>query len=138
MLEIQDNTPKVWLNPETAAERGLKTGDWVEVYNSRGTVEGQLIEDPGVYPTQCIFDQGWWSAYDNKTSYNSLIWPWINPTNEVYYMVSVWSPNMAWNETVCNVRLSNGGAPEIVKNAGKSTLDGNVKDGSGIEYGKGA
>ncbi len=53
-------------------------------------------------------------------------------------MVSVWSPNMAWNETVCNVRLSNGGAPEIVKNAGKSTLDGNVKDGSGIEYGKGA
>lgn len=138
MLEIQDNTPKVWLNPETAAERGLKTGDWVEVYNSRGTVEGQLIEDPGVYPTQCIFDQGWWSAYDNKTSYNSLIWPWINPTNEVYYMVSVWSPNMAWNETVCNVRLSNGGAPEIVKNTGKSTLDGNVKDGSGIEYGKGA
>ena len=27
-------------------------------------------------------------------------------------MVSVWSPNMAWNETACNVRLSNGGAPE--------------------------
>ncbi len=138
MLELQDNTPKVWLNPETAAERGLKTGDWVEVYNSRGMVEGQLIEDPGVYPTQCIFDQGWWSAYDNKTSYNSLIWPWINPTNEVYYIASVWSPNMAWNETACNVRLSNGGAPQIVRDTGKSILDGPIPQGSGIEYAKGA
>ncbi len=138
MLELQDNTPKVWLNPETAAERGLKNGDWVEVYNSRGTVQGQLVEDPGVYPTQCIFDQGWWSAYDNQTSYNSLIWPWINPTNEVYYLVSVWSPNMAWNETACNVRLCEGGAPQIVKDAGKSILSGDIPAGSGVEYREGA
>ena len=27
-------------------------------------------------------------------SYNSLIYPWINPTNEVYYLSGVWSPNM--------------------------------------------
>lgn len=138
MLELQDNTPKVWLNPTTAAERGLKHGDWVEVYNSRGTVQGQLVEDPGVYPTQCIFDQGWWSAYDNQTSYNSLIWPWINPTNEAYYIVSVWSPNMAWNETACNVRLCNGGRPEIVRDTGKSVLEGVIPQGSGVEYAKGA
>ncbi len=135
MLEMQDNTPKVWLNPETAAERGLKDGDWVEVYNSRGTVQGQLTVDPGVYPTQCIFDQGWWSHYDNGTSYNSLIWPWINPTNEVYYVVSVWSPNMAWNETACNVRLCNGGKPVIVENTGKSKANG-VADANPVEYGK--
>ena len=110
----------------------------MEVYNSRGKVTGALVFDPGMHTGQVVFDQGWWSRYTDGQSYNSLIWPWINPTNEVYYMVSVWSPNMAWNETVCNVRLSNGGAPEIVKNTGKSTLDGNVKDGSGIEYGKGA
>ena len=134
MLELQDNTPKVWLNPETAAERGLKNGDWVEAYNSRGTVQGQLVEDPGVYPTQCIFDQGWWSHYDNGTSYNSLIWPWINPTNEVYYMVSVWSPNMAWNETACNVRLCNGGRPEVVQDTGKSTANG-VPKANPVEYG---
>ncbi len=134
MLELQDNTPKVWLNPQTAADRGLKNGDWVEVYNSRGTVQGQLVEDPGVYPTQCIFDQGWWSHYDNGTSYNSLIWPWINPTNEVYYMVSVWSPNMAWNETACNVRLCNGGKPEVVQDTGKSTANG-VPAANPVEYG---
>ncbi len=135
MLELQDNTPKVWLNPETAAERGLANGDWVEVYNSRGSVQGQLVEDPGVYPTQCIFDQGWWSHYDNNTSYNSLIWPWINPTNEAYYMVSVWSPNMAWNETACNVCLCEGGVPQIVKDTGKSNANG-VAAADPVEYGK--
>ncbi len=136
MLELQDNTPKVWLNPKTASERGLKTGDWVEVYNSRGSVQGQLIEDPGVYPTQCIFDQGWWSAYDNGSSYNSLIWPWINPTNEAYYIVSVWAPNMAWNETACNVRLSHNGVPQIVKETGKSVLGNGSGNVDPIEYGK--
>ncbi len=136
MLELQDNTPKVWLNPKTAGERGLKTGDWVEVYNSRGSVQGQLIEDPGVYPTQCIFDQGWWSAYDNGSSYNSLIWPWINPTNEAYYIVSVWAPNMAWNETACNVRLSHNGVPQIVNETGKSVLGNGSGNVDPIEYGK--
>ncbi len=136
MLELQDNTPKVWLNPQTADERGLKAGDWVEVYNSRGSVQGQLIEDPGVYPTQCIFDQGWWSAYDNGSSYNSLIWPWINPTNEAYYIVSVWAPNMAWNETACNVRLSHNGVPQIVKETGKSVLGNGSGNVDPIEYGK--
>lgn len=136
MLEMQDNTPKVWLNPGTAKERGLKNGDWVEVYNSRGTVQGMLIEDPGVYPTQCIFDQGWWSAYDNGTSYNSLIWPWINPTNEAYYVVSVWSPNMAWNETACNVRLCNGGKPQIVTQTGKSVMGDGQGATNPVEYGK--
>ena len=110
--------------------------DWVEVYNSRGSVQGQLIEDPGVYPTQCIFDQGWWSAYDNGSSYNSLIWPWINPTNEAYYIVSVWAPNMAWNETACNVRLSHNGVPQIVKETGKSVLGNGSGNVDPIEYGK--
>ena len=48
-------------------------------------------------------------------SYNSLIYPWINPTNEVYYLSGVWSPNMAWNECACNVRLlQKGGARKEV------------------------
>ena len=86
-------------------------GDIVEVYNSRGKVQGALITDTGMHTGQVIFDQGWWSRYTGDESYNSLIYPWINPTNEVYYVSSVWSPNMAWNECVCNVRLlEKGGA----------------------------
>lgn len=111
MLELQDEMPKVWMNPEDAQSSGVEPGDIVEVYNSRGKVKGALITDTGMHTGQVIFDQGWWSEYTGDDSYNSLIYPWINPTNEVYYVSSVWSPNMAWNECVCNVRLiERGGA----------------------------
>lgn len=111
MLELQDEMPKVWMNPDDASDAGVQTGDVVEVYNSRGKVQGALITDTGMHIGQVIFDQGWWSRYTGDESYNSLIYPWINPTNEVYYVSSVWAPNMAWNECVCNVRLlERGGA----------------------------
>ena len=111
MLELQDETPKAWMNPNDAHAVGLEQGDAVEVYNSRGKVTAALVCDPGMHTGQVIFEQGWWSEYTDDSSYNTLIYPWINPTNEVYYLSSVWSPNMAWNECVCNVRLvERGGA----------------------------
>lgn len=115
MLELQDEIPKVWMNPEDAEDQGVEAGDIVEVYNSRGKVTGALITDTGMHTGQVIFDQGWWSEYTDDDSYNSLIYPWINPTNEVYYVSSVWAPNMCWNECVCNVRLiKRGGARKEV------------------------
>lgn len=115
MLELQNDTPKVFMNPDDAEKKGLSQGDVVEVFNSRGKVNGALIVDPGMYPGQVIFDMGWWSRYTGDESYNSLIFPWINPIHEIYYVSSVWSPNMAWNERVCDVRLLEaGGALEEV------------------------
>lgn len=115
MLELQNNTPKVFMNPDDAAAKGLAQGDVVEVFNSRGKVNGALVCDPGMYPGQVVFDMGWWSRYTGDESYNSLIYPWINPIHEIYYVSSVWSPNMAWNECVCDVRLLEaGGAHEEV------------------------
>lgn len=115
MLELQNDTPKVFMNPDDAEKKGLSQGDVVEVFNSRGKVNGALIVDPGMYPGQVIFDMGWWSRYTGDESYNSLIFPWINPIHEIYYVSSVWSPNMAWNECVCDVRLLEaGGALEEV------------------------
>lgn len=109
MLELQNDTPKVFMNSDDAEKKGLSQGDVVEVFNSRGKVNGALIVDPGMYPGQVIFDMGWWSRYTGDESYNSLIFPWINPIHEIYYVSSVWSPNMAWNECVCDVRLLEAG-----------------------------
>ena len=109
MLELQNDTPKVFMNPDDAERKGLSQGDVVEAFNSRGKVNGALIVDPGMYPGQVIFDMGWWSRYTGDESYNSLIFPWINPIHEIYYVSSVWSPNMAWNECVCDVRLLEAG-----------------------------
>lgn len=115
MLELQSNTPKVFMNPDDAKAKGVAQGDVVEVFNSRGKVNGALVTDPGMYPGQVIFDQGWWSRYTGNESYNSLIYPWINPIHEINYVSSVWSPNMAWNECVCDVRLlEKGGAAKEV------------------------
>ena len=50
--------------------------------------------------------------------------------------MSVWSPNMAWNETACNVRLYEGGRPQVVTDTGKSVLQGGAGAASPVEYGK--
>ena len=111
MLQLQDGMPKVWMNPQDAADLDLEQGDMVEVYNSRGKVTGALVFDPGMHTGQVVFDQGWWSRYTDGQSYNSLIYPWINPIHEIYYVSGVWAPNMCWNECACNVRLvERGGA----------------------------
>jgi anaerobic selenocysteine-containing dehydrogenase len=104
ILELQENKPLLWINPDDAARLGLAEGDHVEAYNDRGVVRGYLTLEPGLYPGQVVFEQGWWSRYTENTSYNSLIRPFINPVHETYYVGAIWSPNMAWNECLCNVR----------------------------------
>lgn len=104
MNELEDYRPKVFLNPADAAERGIKDGDLVELYNDRGRVRGQAVLDPGQGPGIAIFEQGWWSRYLDGDSYNALTYPFIKPTNEVYFVPGIWAPNTAWNEALCDVR----------------------------------
>ncbi|ABB15127.1 molybdopterin-dependent oxidoreductase [Carboxydothermus hydrogenoformans] len=104
MEELHNNKPKVFLNPKDAETKGIKEGDLVEVYNSRGKVKGYAVLDPGIGEKVIVFEQGWWSRYLKETSYNSLTYPFIKPTHEVYFVPGVWSPNTAWNECLCDVR----------------------------------
>jgi len=75
LLELQDHSPKIFLNPDDAAAKGFSDGDIVQAYNARGLISGKLASDPGLYPGQCVFEMGWWSRYTNGESFNSLIWP---------------------------------------------------------------
>jgi anaerobic selenocysteine-containing dehydrogenase len=104
MLELQDNMPLVWMNPKDAEEKDLAEGTRVEVFNSRGHVYGKLVYEPGLYPKQVVFEMGWWARYTDGISYNTLIFPFINPVHELYFIGATWSTNMAWNECVCDVR----------------------------------
>ena len=108
MMELQDFKPRIHLSPEVGKERGLKEGDLVRAYNDRGEVYGYLTLEPGLHPGVVIFDQGWWSRYLKNSSYNSLTFPWINPTNIIYFVPGVWEPTTAWNEVVCDVVKSEG------------------------------
>ena len=104
MNELQDNRPKIFLNPEDAAQKGIKEGDLVEAYNDRGRVRGWAVLDPGLNQKVVVFEQGWWSQYLKGDSYNSLTYPFIKPTHEIYFVPGIWAPNTAWNETLCDVR----------------------------------
>ena len=127
LLELQENTPRVYMNPDDIAASGIAEGTVVEVYNSRGVTAGMLVGDAGMHAGQVVFEQGWWSGFTAGMNYNTLIWPWINPTNEVYYVSSVWSPNMAWNECCCNIREA---SPKV-----KALFEEQRKKGAGMVAG---
>lgn len=102
--ELQDNKPHVWLNPKDCQAKGIKEGDLVELYNDRGKVQAYAIVDPGAGEKVAVFEEGWWSRYLNGASYNSLTYPFIKPTHEVYFVPGMWAPNTAWNECLIDVR----------------------------------
>lgn len=104
LLVLQDRKPRVWINPETAARKGIKEGDLVEVYNDFGRVRGYAALDPGVHPKVVIFEQGWWRRYTFDTHYNSPNYPWIKPTEIIYFTPGVWEPNTKWNNTLVDIR----------------------------------
>lgn len=110
MNELENGKPKVFLNPEDAMEKGIKEGDLVELYNARGLVKGHAVLDPGMSRLVTVFEEGWWQRYLHDTSYNSLTYPFIKPTHEVYFVPGMWAPNTAWNECLVDVRKAGGKA----------------------------
>ncbi|WP_425800479.1 molybdopterin-dependent oxidoreductase [Desulfitobacterium sp. Sab5] len=104
MNELQEGKPHVWLNPKDASEKGIQDGDEVEIYNDRGKVTAFAVVDPGAGQKVAVFEEGWWSRYLKGASYNSLTYPFIKPTHEVYFVPGMWAPNTAWNECLCDVR----------------------------------
>lgn len=104
LLELQDNQPKVFLNPAEAQARGIANGDLVQIYNDRGKTRAHAILDPGCSLGTAIFEEGWWARYLADESYNSLTYPWIKPLHEIYFVPGMWSPTTVWNECLVDVR----------------------------------
>ena len=53
----------VVLNPKDAEPRGLKTGDMVEVFNDRGSIEVQVRLTEYLRPGQIRMYEGWWTEH---------------------------------------------------------------------------
>jgi len=104
MNELQEGKPHVWLSPTDASEKGIKDGDEVEIYNDRGKITAFAVVDPGIGRKVAVFEEGWWSRYLKGASFNSLTYPFIKPTHEVYFVPGMWAPNTAWNECLCDVK----------------------------------
>jgi len=87
-----------------SAERSIRTGDFVEIYNNRGKTKAYAVIDPGCRKGTAIFEQGWWARYLKNESYNSLTMPWIKPLHEIYFVPGIWTPTTVWNECLVDVR----------------------------------
>jgi anaerobic selenocysteine-containing dehydrogenase len=103
MLELQGQHPRLIVNPADAAAKGVQEGADVECYNDRGRLLCKAVLDPGVQAGSVIFEQGWWEGQAGG-SYNSLIYPHIKPTHEIYFVPQMWSPNTNWNECLVDFR----------------------------------
>ncbi|USD35692.1 DMSO/selenate family reductase complex A subunit [Ferrimonas sp. SCSIO 43195] len=57
----------VWMNPIDAQERGLSSGDTVQVFNDRGTIELPVKVTPRIMPGVTALGQGAWFKGAGKT-----------------------------------------------------------------------
>jgi anaerobic selenocysteine-containing dehydrogenase len=56
--------PEIELNPATAAARGIKNGDWVEVRTPAGGMRAQARFSDGLDPRVVVGEHGWWQGCD--------------------------------------------------------------------------
>jgi anaerobic selenocysteine-containing dehydrogenase len=55
--------PLVYISEQDAAERGIQDGDWVRVFNSRGSVRLQAVVGDTVKPGTLVSPTIWWSRF---------------------------------------------------------------------------
>ncbi len=99
MLEIEPE-PIVRLNPRDAAPRGLVEGDYVDVFNTRGSVIAKLTLSEGVRPGMVVYPKGWQMDQFAKGS-----GCWGDLHNGQFDPVGV---NSSYFDSVCEVRKHEG------------------------------
>lgn len=52
--------PETWINPQTAADIGVETGDWVKLESRRGETHGHVLVTEGVAPG-VIYQERFWN-----------------------------------------------------------------------------
>ncbi len=61
LREIQPY-PTIHIHPDTAAERGIKDGDWVRVESPHGWIKVKAQFYPGIRPDTVMVLHGWWQG----------------------------------------------------------------------------
>ena len=64
--------PIIKLNPGDAADRGVKQGDYVKVYNDRGYVVIKAVLNPGIRPGMVVIPKGWEEGQFKEGHYQNL------------------------------------------------------------------
>ncbi len=65
--------PLVEIHPDTAAVRGIREGDWIEVTTSMGTMRARARLDRHLSPEVVCAQYGWWQYPDGAGDANRLL-----------------------------------------------------------------
>lgn len=104
-LRNVNRKPVVEINPKDAAQRGIKDGDKVEIYNEYGQYELWALITETIKPGVVCVDHGWWDRYLAAGKYHSVhTYQKVKPTHEAYYLPAVYAPGQHWKDTRVDVR----------------------------------
>ncbi|HZO88430.1 MAG TPA: molybdopterin oxidoreductase family protein [Chthonomonadaceae bacterium] len=59
-LQKGEKEPRIWIHPQDAAERGVRDGDWLRVWNRRGQVRLKAVLSDKVKPGVAWSPSLWW------------------------------------------------------------------------------
>ena len=64
-LRKRDPDPLIELHPETAAQRGIASGDWVRIESPQGSIRARAQFNPSLDPRVVVGQHGWWQACED-------------------------------------------------------------------------
>lgn len=105
-LREVDSEPIIKMNPTDAQARGVKDGDYVNVFNDRGSVVLKLVFNAGVRPGSVNIPHGWQRDQTKLGGYQELTSSATNPKvlnfeyNDIMVEVSKLSSSTKLNPTV--------------------------------------
>jgi anaerobic selenocysteine-containing dehydrogenase len=109
LAEVHGGRPEVFIHPSDAAARGIATGDPIEVFNTRGSVEAWARVSVAERPGSITLYEGWWPRQFRKgKGANELTSSAVNPIHEVHYVANMWAPSTGWKDCRCDVRKAGG------------------------------
>ena len=78
--------PLAEMHPDTAAEYGIKDGDWIWIENHRGRAKRKVKVTPIMHPKMINTDHGWWMPEQEPEEPNLYgIWD-VNINNLIPYL----------------------------------------------------
>lgn len=90
--------PTLKMNPVDAEARGIKAGDYVEVYNDRGNAVARASINPGLRPGMLQYPKGWQRHQFKKGSFSDLTTHDFNPVAVNASFMDAAVEMRLWNE----------------------------------------
>lgn len=113
MLRLQRGEPNIYINPELAAERGIKDGDTVRLYNSTGDFFAQAKFYPSIPKHSIMMEHGWEPhQYIHRKPMNNAMATFLQPLELVggwghlTYKYAMWNANQLLHESSFDIELA--------------------------------